>query len=206
MLAYENKIPNNIRKAFTNKVTLIGNSLGFNPNWLMIVMMSESGLNPKAQNNNTGGKEPAVGLIQWLTYSAAYVGTTIPALQKMDALQQLDYVYRYFKPAKGKIKSILDLYTWTFYPQALGKPNDYVLGSDKSPDYARLVAKLNSPFDSNKDQKITLGEFMKAARNNPILKPFTDNELGITEGAGIGLILILGITYYFKDKLFRHGN
>ena len=203
MLAYENRIPVNIRKAFTDKVRLIANALQFDPNWLMIVMMSESGLNPQAKNDNTGGKEPAVGLIQWLTYSAFAVDTTVAALYKMNALQQLDYVYKYFKPAKGKIKSVLDLYTWTFYPIALNKPDTFILGSDKSPGYARLVALLNHPFDSNKDLKITLGEFRKAARNNPFLKPFTDAQLGISTGAGLGLVAILGFVYFFRHKLFK---
>ncbi len=202
MLAYENKIPLPIRKAFTEKVGLIAKTLDFDPNWLMIVMMSESGLNPKAENKYTGGKEPAVGLIQWLTYSAQFVGTTISALKQMNALQQLDYVYRYFKPAKGKIKSVLDLYTWTFYPQALGRPDSFILGSDKNLGYARLVAQLNRPFDTNKDLKITLGEFKKAARENPFLKPFSNEELGITESAGIGLLLIMGLGYYFINKIF----
>lgn len=144
------------RLAFQNKVISIADALGVNPNWLMYIMNSESGLNPAAVNRASG----ATGLIQFMPTTAKWLGTTTQALGQMTGLQQLNYVYNYFKPYAGKLSSGVDLYLMAFYPYAIGKPDSYIIGSEKGESYAKLVAKQN-PFDLNKDGVVSVGEWKR---------------------------------------------
>ena len=91
--------------------------------------------------------------------TARGLGTTPEALKAMSNVEQLDYVYRYFAPHRGKMNSYSDLYLVTFYPYALGKPDDFVFGSERSQAWAKTVRDQNEGIDLNKDGVITLGEF-----------------------------------------------
>jgi len=77
----------------------------------------------------------------------------------MSNVQQLDYVYKYFNSlgATGKMKSVYDLYLVTFFPIALGKPDDWTLQSADLSAYK--IAVNNKIIDLNKDNKITVAEF-----------------------------------------------
>ena len=143
--------------AFIAKVKDISARLKINPEWLMVVMYAESRLNPKAVNSNGG----ATGLIQFMPKTAAWLGTSTSALKNMSNVEQLDWVYKYFNSlgATGKMKSVYDLYLVTFFPIALGKPDNWVLQSKDLSAYT--VAVNNKIIDINKDNKITVGEFKK---------------------------------------------
>jgi hypothetical protein len=149
---------------FERTVRSICSLLGINPNWLMMVMWNESRLNAQAVNKQPGDVEDpqkrsatrATGLIQFMPDTALQLGTTTKALFAMNAIDQLGYVYKYFKPWTGKIKSYYDLYLVTFFPIAIGKPDDYILQTSKLP--ASTIAKQNPFFDANKDGKLTVGE------------------------------------------------
>lgn len=91
---------------FLNKVESICNQLGANPDDLMAVMEFESGLDHTSVNPTSG----ATGLIQFMPSTASNLGTSTSALKAMTAVQQLDYVYKYFQPYKGRISNIGDLY------------------------------------------------------------------------------------------------
>lgn len=152
------------RDAFIAKVASISAKLGINPNWLMVVMHNESGINAQIVNKQKGdSSDPytrsayrATGLIQFMPSTAIWLGTTTQALYKMTNLEQLDYVYKYYKGFAGKIKSYFDLYMITFFPVAVGKPDDFVIQS-KSVS-ASTIAKQNPSFDIDKDFKVTVGE------------------------------------------------
>ncbi|HET8689451.1 MAG TPA: hypothetical protein VFM18_22800, partial [Methanosarcina sp.] len=120
----------------------------------------------------------ATGLIQFMPTTAMWLGTSTQALYKMNNLQQLDYVYKYFKPYAGRIKSYYDLYMITFWPAAVGKPDSYIIQSTKMP--ASMVAENNPTLDINKDGRITVGEAKKIMFNaipaNYIDKVLTDDE------------------------------
>ena len=141
--------------------------LGINPAWLMMVMWSESRLNAQAVNKQPGDSDNpqiraatrATGLIQFMPDTALNQGTTTKALYAMTAIDQLGYVYKYFKPWTGKIKSYFDLYLVTFFPDAIGKPDDYILQTKKLS--AATIAKQNPFFDVNKDGKLTVGEIKR---------------------------------------------
>ena len=152
------------KTAFENKVRAVAQTLGINPDWLMMVMWNESRLNAQAVNKQPGdSSDPltrtstrATGLIQFMPDTALRLGTTTKALYMMNAIDQLNYVYKYFKPWTGKVKSYFDLYLVTFFPDAVGKPDDHVLQTSKLS--ASLIAKQNPFFDVNKDGKLTVGE------------------------------------------------
>jgi hypothetical protein len=116
-------------------------------------MWKESKINPKAINKNGC----ASGLIQFMPRTAKGLGTSIDKIREMSAVEQLDYVYKYFKPYVGKIKSAQDLYLATFFPAAMGKDEEFILQSkDLSPE---TVADANPAIDLNKDHEITKAEF-----------------------------------------------
>lgn len=153
-----NLLPLSVRDSFSNKVQAISSKLGFDPNWLMAVMYSESGFNPAARNP-TGG---ATGLIQFMPATAQWLGTTTAELAKMDRIRQLDFVelfYWKFRNHLPKVQQFTDLYLLTFYPKAL---------IERWPDsriFPDVVYRMNSGLDLNKDRKLTVGEFRAWALN-----------------------------------------
>lgn len=121
---------------------------------LLACMAFETGgtFSPTIQN---GAGAPFYGIIQFGAAAAKDAGTTIPKLLKMTNVEQLQYVYNFFKPYKGKLKDLSDVYLRILYPVAVGKPQDYVLFSEsgKGKAYAQ-----NRGLDVNRDGKITKGE------------------------------------------------
>ena len=157
-MVYENLVTQN-KAAFLAKVTEIAAKLKIQPDWLMIVMKMESGINHQAVNPIGG----ATGLIQFMPATARGLGTSTEALKAMSNVQQIEYVYKYFAPYSGRLKSVTDLYTVTFFPVALGKPDSYVLQTPTL--HADTIAAQNPVFDLNRDKQITLGEFKQSVVN-----------------------------------------
>jgi hypothetical protein len=178
--------------AFEVKVKQIAAWLGINPNWLMVVMHNESGLNAQIVNYQTGDSTNAytraayraVGLIQFMPVTAKWLGTSTQALYAMTNLQQLDYVYKYFKPYAGRIKSYYDLYMITFFPAAIGQGDDYIIQTATIP--ASVIAAQNPGMDYNKDGKITMAEAKKMIAN-AIPKEFINDVLTLVEKKSLNL-------------------
>lgn len=155
-LPYENLIFDN-RAAFVAKVHEIALRLGIQPAWLMIVFYIETAAARYGRIDHRV-KNPigAVGLIQFMPRTAAALGTTPFALQAMTNVQQLDYVYRYLSPYRGRMKSLTDVYLAVFFPIAIGKLDAWVL---QSPGLtAEKVACWNPLYDLNHDKQLTVGE------------------------------------------------
>lgn len=150
-MIFEDKIRDN-KDAFIVRINEIAAALEILPDWLMAVMMFESGLNPQAVNSSSN----AVGLIQFMPATAKSLGTTSDDLYNMDSLQQLEYVYKYLNTYKGKYKSFVDVYLAIFFPAAIGKDDSYVLSTSSLS--ASTIAKANKIFDKNSDNQITKGE------------------------------------------------
>ena len=135
---------------FYNKVVEISKRVGCDPNALMAVMKSESGLKTTAKNPHGG----ATGLIQFMPATAKALGTTTDALSKMSPEQQLVYVEKFLiqnkKMAGFKESDKLDsgtLYTLVFLP-AYAKRD--VLCTKGTKYY-----KYNAGLDLNHDGSIT---------------------------------------------------
>lgn len=154
-------IPATIRSAFAQKVTDIAAFLQIDPNWLMQVMYAESKLKASAQNIQKG-RLIAAGLLQW-TKASGVTGAPQSMLQ-YGHLQQLDWVREYFKPYRGKMNSYFDVYLVTFFPAAVGKPDNYVFATSRLS--AALIAQQNPGVNIVKDGKITMSEFKQYVWNS----------------------------------------
>lgn len=150
---------------FLNKVKEISDKLLINPDWLMATMKLESGINEKAVNNVSG----ATGLIQFMPATAKNLNTTTDELLRMSNVEQLDFVYKYLLPYKGKMNDLVDVYFAVFFPSAIGKSDSYVLQTSKLSAF--IIATQNAGYDLNKNGELTRGEVKQA-----ILK-----RLGLTE-------------------------
>lgn len=151
-MLFESYVTEN-KAEFLAKVRSISSKLLIQPDWLMAVMWKESRINPRAVNSNGG----ATGLIQFMPATARSLGTTTAALRAMSNVEQLDWVYKYYKPYISKLNSYPDLYLATFFPAALGKADDWIIHSSNLS--AAAVADANPSIDLNRDRKITVGEF-----------------------------------------------
>lgn len=128
--------------SFAEKVTTIGLKYNFSPDYLMISMMAESGLNPQAQNGSV-----AVGLIQFTSSGAQAAGTSKDALLNMNANEQINYVEKFFDSNKnslmGKIKRPVDLHLYIM------QPSRFVNGSFSSMDSV-VLEKGSDGWNGNK--------------------------------------------------------
>ena len=124
------------------------------PSWLMACIAWESGRTFSASVKNMAGSG-AVGLIQFMPATAKGLGTSVEALASMTAEDQLNYVYRYFRPWKGKLRSLADVYMTILWPAAVGKPEGAVLWdrSNRPTTYRQ-----NAGLDVNRDGEITKAE------------------------------------------------
>ena len=144
-------------------------------NWLMAAMNYETAgtFRPDIKNGVGSG---GTGLIQFMPTTAKGLGTTTHKLAQMDAIAQLDYVEKYFKPYKGKIHSLEDVYLAIFYPLAMNKGDDFVLGSEyKDPKKREQkiadIYQQNYGFDKKKNggndnRQIERGEVVGVIRSH----------------------------------------
>lgn len=113
---------------FKQKLRQVAQSLKVNPQDLLKVMSFETrGTFDPSKTNAIG----ATGLIQFMPRTAEFLGTTTEALRKMSAVEQLDWVLKYYKVKKlppGAKAS--DIYLSTFMPAVVthDKPDNFVLG------------------------------------------------------------------------------
>jgi hypothetical protein len=135
----------------------------------------------------------AVGLIQFMPSTAKALGTSVDDLKKMSNVEQMDYVYKYFKPYANRITKFMDLKLVNFYPYAVGRGNDYIFGSEIGDEQVKKIARQNSGMDMNKDGKISMIDFKNWVENSlkknaPELleakdkngKPIIDQEVSTT--------------------------
>ena len=145
--------------AFQKKLEEVAKRLKVSKSDLLGIMKHESGLNPSAVNPYTR----ATGLIQFMPSTAKRMGTSVEALKNMSAIEQLDYVEKFYKPIAGKAKDIGDLYMFTFLPAVVGKPDNYVIGSKGSGKSIYGLSqdalyRQNATFDKDKKGYYTVGD------------------------------------------------
>jgi hypothetical protein len=140
-----------VSTGFKSKVIDICDKLGCDPSHLMSAMAFETGesFSPSVQNKMSN----ATGLIQFMPSTAKSLGTSIAELKAMSAIDQLDFVAKYLKPFKGKMKSLSDVYMTILLPTAVGKAEAHVLFRKPKTAYNQ-----NKGLDVNKDGQITKGE------------------------------------------------
>lgn len=129
------------------------------------IMKAESGLDPRIVNHQSW----ATGLIQFMPKTAQALGTSTWNLRKMTAVEQLDYVEKYFKQNSMwyALSSIESLYKVVFFPAALGKSDDWVFDAKDTP--AHKVAAQNAgiaKFSNRWDGLIDWHAFSKYVQNH----------------------------------------
>jgi len=141
--------------AFFHELKAISARLGSDPGDLLAVMVSESNVDPKAQNPH--GK--ATGLIQFMPQTLKGLGWTAgpDAFATLSAEQQLPYVEKYYRPHRGKLTSAGRLYQATFLPATLKNSTESTVIAAPGGPYAKAYA-ANKGLDTNKDGVITVSD------------------------------------------------
>jgi AraC-like DNA-binding protein len=139
---------------FNKKLDKVASALGVKSSDLLAVMKQESGVNPSAQNGTSG----ATGLIQFMPDTARRLGTTTAELRQMSGVEQLDYVYKYFKMTGVGNGTLGDLYMAVFMPKYIGYDDDFVLGQSGASGFSGKVYAQNRGLDRNRDGEITVAD------------------------------------------------
>lgn len=143
-----------VSQTFRNRVWWIADALELNPDDLMSCMAWESAESFRPDIRNAAGSG-ATGLIQFMPSTAVGLGTTTAKLAAMSAEDQLNYVYKYFRPYAGRLNNLGDIYMAILWPRGVGKPDSYVLwNKGESPTTFRQ----NAGLDINKDGNVTRAE------------------------------------------------
>jgi hypothetical protein len=150
---------------FMQKLKQISAELRVQPIDLYKVMHFETKgtLNPAITN-----KLGAVGLIQFMPRTAEYLGTTTSELASLSAVQQLDWVLKYYKAQRlppGSKAS--DIYLATLFPVALSKklPDDHIMAVNPDAKDRSLAKAANERIVDI--SKITRGRMWQT---NPVFK------------------------------------
>lgn len=162
-LLYESKVPAPYRAAFVAQVNEMAGRLQVKPDWLMVVMCFESAgtFRPDIRNPYSG----AVGLIQFTRYGIRRLDTTVPKLGRMEAVEQLIWVERYFAPYAGQMHNVYDVYIVVFAPAYLGQPEHQVLyRADGATALDRRRYRYNRMLDANRDGVITIADVRSQIR------------------------------------------
>ena len=140
-----------VSREFRAKIKEIAQKQNLDANWYMAIMAFETGgtFSPSEKNPRSG----ATGLIQFMPKTAEGMGTSTARLSTMSAVQQLDYVEKYFQPYLGRIRNLADMYMAVLWPKAISQPMDYVLFASPSIQYNQ-----NAELDKNKDGTVTKAE------------------------------------------------
>lgn len=145
---------------FRNRVRWIADDLNMpeeGASWLMACMAFESAETFSPSIRNAAGSG-ATGLIQFMPRTAEGLGTTTAALASMTAEDQLNYVYKYFRPYRGRLNVLSDVYMAILWPAAIGKPENHILWTK---DARPTTYRQNAGLDVNRDGAITKGEAAK---------------------------------------------
>lgn len=163
-----------VSRTFRERVRWMANDLGgFTADDLMDCMAWESGATFRADIRNMAGSG-ATGLIQFMPATAIHYFHSAEAIKAMSEAEklakgraacdklaamtpedQLNYVYRYFRPFKGRLNGLGDLYMAILWPRAVGKPDTFVLWDKAS---RPTTYRQNAGLDVDKDGEITRGE------------------------------------------------
>jgi hypothetical protein len=201
-LIYENKVPASYREAFVNKVKEIAPRVGLDPNWLMAIIYFETAGTFRPDITNSLGY---VGLIQFGSSARKTLGVTSQQLKAMTAVEQLDYVEKYFNLYKNKYNSYIDSYFAVFFPLAIGKPDDWIIQGGGLT--AKQIYDANPAFRNVKDGKLRVWEVKKTMLEKLPSQWLKDGSFSLAYKSyknylGIGFLSILaGLTlYYYYGK------
>ncbi|MFK7854299.1 MAG: LysM peptidoglycan-binding domain-containing protein [Granulosicoccus sp.] len=143
----------NVTPAFIEEVEAIAARLGAQPEHLLAVMSFETGGSFSPSETNFIG---ATGLIQFIPSTARGLGTSTAQLARMSAVEQLEFVEKYFAQPQytGKLGTLEGVYSAVLSGTATPDPDDTLPGFVQGSSAYRS----NSPLDYNRDGRVTSGE------------------------------------------------
>lgn len=153
-------------EVFRTKLLSVSRELSIDPNYIMACIALETGKTFRTDIKNPGSS--ATGLIQFMKSTAEELGTTTAQLRKMDHVEQMDYVEKYFKMQANNVGvstdqwTLEDVYYSIFSPKTIKLgPNDIVYQKSDGDLYSK-----NLYHDRNSDGKITKNEIAENIRVN----------------------------------------
>lgn len=181
---------------FGRKVIEMCERLGLVPDYLLSVMSIETAgtFDPAIQNPiNSDPLLRATGLIQFMPPTARALGTSIAALRGMTAVEQLQYVERYFQMSGKKIRRDVpgDYYMAVFLPAFVGADQAMVLGRKGDNSFVSpgltfaKVYEQNSGFDRGKRGFFTVGDVWQTTLTR-IASVQNKPRIEVTETAPLG--------------------
>jgi peptidoglycan hydrolase-like protein with peptidoglycan-binding domain len=138
---------------FDKALHQVAEKLGVNANDLKAIMYKESRLKPTAVNKYSG----ATGLIQFMPKTAAALGTSTKELYNMSAVEQLQYVYKYYKQYVRPGDDRGTLYMATFYPALMHHDDNHVISSR-----GKAIYDQNRGLDVSHDGVLTVGDVKRS--------------------------------------------
>jgi hypothetical protein len=129
--------------------------------WLLNLIASESSFVPTARNPLPG--QTASGLLQIIESTARGLGTTTSAIRRMDPVEQLHIVEKYFAPFRGRLGSLADVYAAAFRGFVVEGGAEAVVAPRNDSAKERRAYSLNRGLDLSRDGRITKGELEAVA-------------------------------------------
>jgi Transglycosylase SLT domain. len=141
---------------FLPELQQVAASLETRPEWLLNVMACESSFVTSARNHLPG--QTASGLLQFIRQTARSLGTSAVAVRRMNPVEQLRLIEKYFTPFKGHLNSLANVYLAVFRGFIVSGGPEAVVAPLNSSFKERQAYSLNRGLDLNGDHRITKKE------------------------------------------------
>jgi hypothetical protein len=146
---------------FLPELQRIAVRLGTRPEWLLNVMACESWFIASARHPLP--RQTASGLLQIIRQTSAGLGTTTAAIRRMNPVEQLQPVEKYFTPFKGRLNSLADVYLAVFRGFIMDGGPETVVAPLNNSYKEHQVYSLNRGLDLDRDRRITKEELAMVA-------------------------------------------
>ncbi len=146
---------------FLPELQQVAARLGTRAEWLLNVMACESSFVASARNPLPG--QTASGLLQIIRQTAAGLGTTTTAIRRMNPVEQLQSVEKYFTPFKGRLNSLADVYLAVFRGFIVNGGPETVVAPLNNSSKEHQAYLLNKGLDLDGDRRITKEELAMVA-------------------------------------------
>jgi Transglycosylase SLT domain len=146
---------------FLQELRQVAERIETRPEWLLNVIASESSFIPSARNRLP--RQTASGLLQIIEGTAAGLGTNTAAIRRMNAVEQLRLIEKYFTPFRGKLNSLGDVYLAVFRGFIMAGGLETVVAPLDGSRKERRTYHLNRGLDVDRNGRITKGELATTA-------------------------------------------
>lgn len=190
--------------SFVNALLSMSSRNGWDPSGIAAVIASESNFNPAAKNPGSS----ASGLIQFIDSTARSLGTTTAALRNMGAVEQLQYVERFFQRNMPKLPANIADYKLVVLGRGdlVGAPDDSVVYSGSDPKQAAAYS-ANRTLDREGKGYISVGDIrsLMSRYTSPSLGELDMKKLAVAAG-GVELLAWAALGFFAWRKARSRSN